>query len=164
MICGYLDDLISYYEAYSAYLSDLSGHIRATVERAMKTVVCDELKNVVMNAKNKSGQQTTERGEHLKLEELAQLAVNANYLERSCSFFEGELATDDQLVDLEDVATGTTEEQKKSGDGEDPIPKMHSAREALKSVMSLCVDALFERLGLCVEDILERYTASVNWQ
>lgn len=30
--------------------------------------------------------------------------------------------------------------------------------------MSLCVDALFERLGLCVEDILERYTASVNWQ
>merc|ERR1712013_959147 len=98
MICGYLDDLISYYEAYSAFLSDMSGHIRSTVERAIKSVVCDELKSVVMRAKEGTrhyGQghsddrenRDSARGEHLKLEELAQLAVNANYLERSCSFF-----------------------------------------------------------------------------
>jgi len=117
--------------------------------------------------------ETEQANTHLRLEELAQLAVNANYLERSCSFFEGELATDDQLVgtdlvqrsDHGDEAVAKKEKEKeKDGSHGDDIPKMHSAREALKSVMSVCVDALFERLGLCVEHILERYTASVNWQ
>mmetsp|Transcript_45536 Transcript_45536/g.75652 ORF Transcript_45536/g.75652 Transcript_45536/m.75652 type:complete len:220 (+) Transcript_45536:1-660(+) len=41
---------------------------------------------------------------------------------------------------------------------------MHEARDALKSVMSQCVDALFERLGIEVEAILNKYMAKVNWQ
>merc|ERR1719192_2078456 len=43
------------------------------------------------------------------------------------------------------------------------IPKMHGARDGLKAVMSECVDALFERLGIDVEHILMKYVPRINW-
>merc|ERR1711933_316506 len=197
MICGYLDDFISYYEDYSKYLSDMSPYIRQSVESAIKNVICQQLKYVISNSQIKKNDNPNQpnsinttnhhnnndthnkqtnhynliisnSGIDRKLEigELAQLAVNASYLEKSCTFFERELATDDQINFNEDGGdkVGILSDNKMNGnDGIIQIPKMHQARDALKSVMSQCVDALFERLGIEVELILNNYMPKINW-
>ena len=174
----------------SKYLSDMRGHISELVEKSIKTVVCNELRSVIAKSKEATRggsshpvqhsfdnvaaltaldetpdqSRDRDRGRRLEIGELAQLAVNAMYLERSCTFFETELATEDDMnfADKKEESEMGTIALHLGGDGM-RIPKMHGARDGLEAVMSECVNALFERLNLCVDDILRKYIPRINW-
>ncbi|ETO26356.1 exocyst complex component [Reticulomyxa filosa] len=192
--CIELSGFIERYGEFAKYLTEMTSFIRNAVQRVLfvGVVVIKEI-SAEMQAmssqqqrsemrpnsgelsptadasgsrkdKDKTGKNSGQTRSSLGISELAQLAVNAHYLEKACNYFEERIVIAGEGISIRNNKTSVLSPSTRHRlFYEEPAPKMHEARQSLIHVASACGHALLVSLTAEIEAHLEKNMKNISY-